>query len=315
MRRMRTRRAMAAALITAACGGSAPATVAVTPPPAPPPAPAAPPGPSSEPPVPAAAPSDAPAQVEAAPNDSAPSAPQRGWLGVELESAPDEGGVRITNVVPRSPAETAGLAPGDVLMRIEGEAVPTPTNVVMAVGGRKAGTRIGIALRRARADKLVSVTLGAAPDPDELMRMTFVDHPAPSFHELSAAKGTFGTTIASQRGQVVILEFWAPWCAACRLLIPHMNNWHAQYAARGVKVIGITVESVSRAAAAADELGMDYSVAADESGKTMVAYKANAIPAVFAIDRTGTVRDVMIGYDADRLVKFDQLVQRLVAER
>lgn len=314
MRRMRTRLGILVGLVAAACGGSAPATVAVAPPP--PPARTA-SAPSAAPvePAPPAQSSDQAAQVEATPDESPTSAPQHGWLGVELEPAPDEGGVRITNVVPRSPAESAGLMSGDVLLRIEGEPVPTPTNVVMAVSGRGPGNRIGISLRRGRADKLVSVTLGPKPDPDELMRMTFVDHPAPSFHELRAAKGSFGTTIASQRGQVVILEFWAPWCAACRLLIPHMNNWHAQYAARGVKVIGVTVESVSRAAAAADELGMDYSIAADESGKTMIAYKANAIPAVFAIDRSGTVRDVMIGYDADRLVKFDQLVQRLVAER
>lgn len=316
MRANRARIGVAVGLLLAACGGSKPPVVAVQPPPASPaaaqPAPSAPAEPAE---TTSADPNGAPAQIEAAPDEPAPAPRERGWLGVELEPAPDEGGVRITNVIPHSPAENAGLAPGDVILRIEGDPTPSPSNVVMAVAGRRPGTTIGLALKRARADKLVSLALGTAPDPDELMRMTFVDRPAPSFHELRAARGNFGTTIASQRGQVVILEFWAPWCAACRLLIPHMNDWHAQYAARGVRVIGVTVESVPRAAAAAAELGMDYGIAADESGKTMVAYKANAIPAVFAIDRSGTVRDVMIGYDAERVAQFGELVKRLVAER
>jgi peroxiredoxin len=204
---------------------------------------------------------------------------------------------------------------GDVILKIDGDAVPSASHVVAAVQARKVGTQVGIVLKRGRADKLVAVQLGAAPEADELARMTFVDHPAPSFQELRAARGTFSPTLAAQRGQVVILEFWAPWCAACRLLIPHMNDWHAQYAARGLRAIGVTVESVTRAAAAATELGMDYSIASDESGKTTTAYRARAIPAVFAIDRTGNVRDVMIGYDPARLVKFDQLVKRLVAEK
>lgn len=315
MRSIRTRGGMLVGLLVGACGGSTPATVAVAPPP---PAPVVVEAPPRAPEVAAtpSEPSEEPEQVEAAPSEpSAPVDARRAWLGVELEPAPDLGGVRINSIVPRSPAESAGLVVGDVILKIDSDAVATPSNVVDAIKARKPGLRIGIALKRGRADKLVSAQLGAAPNADELARMTFVDMPAPSFQELRAARGSFSPTLAAQRGQVVILEFWAPWCAACRLLIPHMNDWHAQYAARGLRAIGVTVESVTRAAAAATELGMDYSIASDESGKTTTAYRARAIPAVFAIDRAGNVRDVMIGYDPAQLAKFDQLVKRLVAEK
>jgi peroxiredoxin len=153
------------------------------------------------------------------------------------------------------------------------------------------------------------------PERDELYRMSYVDQPAPAFDGLSTVKGNLAPTLLAQRGQVVIVEFWAAWCTACRALIPHMNRWHAQYAARGVRVIGITTDPVPRAASAASELGMDYSILADTTQRTSRAYGVSAIPALFLIDRAGTVRDIVLGYDAPRLAKLDALVQRLVAER
>ena len=165
------------------------------------------------------------------------------------------------------------------------------------------------------AGRLLAVTLGAAPERDEIYRMGFVDQPAPQFEALNAAKGNLATTLGAQRGHVVVVEFWSPDCVPCRALVPHMNQLHAQYAARGLRVIGITLEPVARAANAAAQLGIEYPVFSDENGRTTMAYQARAIPAVFVIDRTGTVRDVMVGYDARRLPKLDQLVNQLIAER
>jgi peroxiredoxin len=256
-------------------------------------------------------------QDEGSPDpDDAPPSVGRGWLGVELEpAAPDEGGVRIAHVVPKSPADRAGLVAGDLIQRLDSETVGAPSDVVGLVGRKRAGARVGVAFKRQHADRLAMVTLGAYPEQDEIYRMTFVDQPAPQLDGLKTAQGSFAPSIAAQRGQVLVVEFWAPWCVACRALIPHMNQWHAQYGARGLHVVGITGDPLTRAAAAAKQLGMEYPVASDESGKTIIAYQARAIPAVFVIDRTGTVRDVMVGYDAVRLPKLDALVERLLAER
>src|SRR5262249_36561720 len=120
-----------------------------------------------------------------------------------------------------------------------------------------------------------------------------------------------------QRGQVVVIEFWKPFCVPCAALVPHMNQWHANYAARGLRVIGISPTDVAETAAAATDLGMDYAVFADamDGAPTTRAYQVRATPTLFVIDWTGTVRDVMVGYDAPRLAKLDKLVERLLAER
>jgi peroxiredoxin len=318
MGRARCRWAAFLALTLSACGARQATTVAISQPPATP-------APSLAP-TPQASPlSQDPAQSEPGDSDQdegspdaddAPPGEGRGWLGVELEPAgPDEAGVRIGRVVPKSPAEKAGLTSGDLIQRLDSEPVAAPADVVGVVSHHHAGTRVGVAFKRQHADRLAMVTLEAYPDQDEIVRMTFVDQPAPQLEGLKTAQGSFAPTIAAQRGQVLVVEFWAPWCVACRALIPHMNQWHAQYAARGLRVVGITGDPLARAATAAKELGMEYPVASDESGKTIMAYQARAIPAVFVIDRAGTVRDVMVGYDAVKLPKLDALVLKLLAER
>ena len=326
MRRVRSGwSVLAAALSVVSCAGSKSAPVATASPPAPGPAVVA----STEvpKPVPSGEPGAAMSAAEAADQDQQPAPPgpeeeaspaapadnQRAWLGVELEPAP--AGVRVARVVPGSPAEQAGLVSGDVIGRVDGEPVSSPSDVVARVSRRPAGFRLGVAINRGGQDRLVGVTLGALPERDEIYRMSFVGRPAPAFEELATASGTFVPSLNAQRGKVLIVEFWAPWCVACRALIPHMNEWYDRFAPRGVQVVGITAEPTARAGTAAAQLGMKYPVAADETGKTMIAYDARAIPAVFIIDRTGTVRDVMVGYDAMRLPKLDELVEHLVAER
>ena len=148
MRGIRTRHLLAG-LLVGACGGAAPATVAVAPPPAPPVAVEPPPAIPAEPMAAPADPTENPAQVEAPPPDTpAPADARRGWLGVELEPAPDLGGVRINNIVPHSPAEGGGLVSGDVILKIDGDAVTSPSNVVEAVQRRPPGTQVGSEPRR-----------------------------------------------------------------------------------------------------------------------------------------------------------------------
>lgn len=240
----------------------------------------------------------------------------RAWLGVEL-AATDRGkaGVRVRAVVRGSPAARAGLQQGDVLLRIGGQTVGSPRQVVRTVGAHSVGERIAVAFRRSLGDRLVAVTLAPLPDDDAIMRMSYVGASAPPLTGLKSVQGSLTPRLGALRGKVVVLEFWAPWCMVCRVMAPTMNDWAQRYGAQGVAVMGVTMTPVQQAATAASQIGMSYPIASDESGEVTQAYGATALPTLFVIDRRGIVRDVLVGYSSARLQQLEAEVDRLVAER
>lgn len=244
---------------------------------------------------------------------SVPGAP--GWLGVALSAQPPNlPGVLVSSVLRRSPADVSGLAVGDVVIAVDDQRVNDPADLSRHIAGLGAGRRASFMVQRGGADRLLAIELGENPGFEGQLRLGFIDAGAPEFEHVEVAQGALPPTLEGLRGRVVVLEFWATWCGACRALLPTLNAWHERLQTQGGLVVSVTTDPVGKAARDAAELGLAYPVLADPDGSTAQAYQAFALPTLFVIDRTGVVRDVSVGYDPRRIAELEATVARLLSE-
>ncbi|MEO8044006.1 MAG: TlpA disulfide reductase family protein [Spartobacteria bacterium] len=112
-------------------------------------------------------------------------------------------------------------------------------------------------------------------------------------------KNLEGKTIklSDYKGKVVLLNFWATWCPPCREEIPDLVALQKQYAARGLVVLGISMDEGGAAGVArfAKKFEINYPIVMGNE-KTSEAYGGiQVLPTTFIIDRKGKVVDGLQG--------------------
>jgi thiol-disulfide isomerase/thioredoxin len=136
------------------------------------------------------------------------------------------------------------------------------------------------------------------------------------------------TTIASLRGQVVLLDFWATWCAPCLETMPRLERLHRKYQARGLAVVGLTelygeaegrpltpAAELSSIAAFKKELRVTYGIGVASNDANNLRYGVRALPAAFLIDRRGVVRYVGVGAVDSTEEALEGVIERLLNEK
>jgi len=202
-----------------------------------------------------------------------------------------------------------------VIVRIGDVGTRSPDDVIREVGSHAPGATLRISVLRAGAPFSFNATLGTMPDRDEMLRLDKVGAMAPSWKGMSAVAGPLPGAIDELRGRVVVLDFWATWCMACRMSAPKLTSWQAKFGAQGLSVIGITDDPVEEASQGVQSFGMKYAaVGSDPSYSTQRAFGVRALPTVFIIDKRGVVRDVSVGFDPRKEAEMEALLLQLLAE-
>ncbi len=102
--------------------------------------------------------------------------------------------------------------------------------------------------------------------------------------------------LAALRGNVVIVNFWATWCAECRPEMPALERLHRQYGSRGLTLIGVNArENVPTITRFMKDLGLTFPTVVDHDGRINTLYGVIAVPATFLIARDGRAVAFAVG--------------------
>lgn len=99
------------------------------------------------------------------------------------------------------------------------------------------------------------------------------------------------------RGQWVYLDFWASWCAPCRLSFPWMNQLQREWAAKGLQVVAINLDSQrDKALQFLQRHPAQFMVLWDAAGHSAKAYDVQAMPMSYLIDPQGHIVSAHRGF-------------------
>ena len=104
--------------------------------------------------------------------------------------------------------------------------------------------------------------------------------------------------LQEQRGQVVLVNFWATWCGPCRQEMPLLEDIYKKYKPMGFTMLGVNVEPDSAGAEAwlSKQKPVSFPIAFDTESKVSKMYKVAGMPSTVFVDRKGNIRVMHKGY-------------------
>lgn len=119
-------------------------------------------------------------------------------------------------------------------------------------------------------------------------------------------------SLAQAKGDVVLVNVWATWCPPCRAETPGLVNIAKRYAAKGVQVVGVALDSdPHQVPEFVSRYGIPYPILFP-AGDSPLASSVESLPTSFLIDRAGRVARMYLGAVDERTLVRD--IERLLSE-
>ena len=121
-------------------------------------------------------------------------------------------------------------------------------------------------------------------------------------------------SLAANRGKVILLNFWATWCAPCIAEIPRFAEWQREYGGRGLQVIAISMDDEEQPVRAAyQKYGLNYPVVMGDEKLGNLYGGILGLPVTLLVDRRGKIRFRHQG--ATDFAMIEREIQDLLFER
>ena len=138
--------------------------------------------------------------------------------------------------------------------------------------------------------------------------------PAPGFSLPSRAGDEI--SLDQYQDQVIMINFWASWCAPCRQEMPLLEQIYQRYEPLGFTLLGVNVDENPEDALAFLQESEDVSfpILFDSESQVSQLYEVIAMPSTLVLDREGTVRFVHHGYQVGYEDEYQAQVRQLIRE-
>lgn len=114
-------------------------------------------------------------------------------------------------------------------------------------------------------------------------------------------------TLPETAGRVVLVDFWASWCAPCQASFPALAKLHQEFSSRGVTIVGV---SVDKKAGDYDKFlkkhAPPFPTLRDAAQRYVAAVQVPTMPTSYVVGRDGRIRAILVGFhgeETDRAIR------------
>jgi thiol-disulfide isomerase/thioredoxin len=248
-----------------------------------------------------------------------PKAKNRGWLGVGLEAL-DEAeqakaqlsypAVRVRKVFRNSPAAKGGFKAGDLILKVAKSAIRKGVKEMVAhVQSHEQGDTVLFTVFRDQVESVISVVLDPFPNQKNLLENEWKNQAFPEVSFVDLHGGSV-ESIQSNKGKVIVLDYWATWCGPCRKAAPSLEKLRDRFSKEDVLIAGITSEDRPVVDVYDRNNPANYPIWLDTESAFSKVLGARSLPTFVVVDREGKVQRLIVGLNG--LDTLESVIEKLL---